>query len=108
MSTLLHDIEGTSVLTYVLGYVGWVLLAFGPLLIAIAAGQFAKWRGCRLDEGRVHPCKVCGVDIGGLLYALGMFGWLTFFTIYIGGLGAIVWTIAFAVKLLSLALPAGG
>ena len=32
--------------------------------------------GCELNEARVMPCVVLGVDIGGVLTTLGVMGWL--------------------------------
>jgi hypothetical protein len=65
-------------------YLLLVLFAVSPILCAMLAGLIAKLCGSQLDEGGVHPCIVCGVDIGGLLYKMGVLGWLSLFTVPIG------------------------
>jgi len=45
------------------------------LLLALGLG-LAFLTGCRVDEGSRHPCPICGLDLGGLLYTLTMMGWL--------------------------------
>ena len=52
------------------------LIAWAPLGAVLAASAVASAFDCRVDEGSVHPCAVAGVDIGSLLYALGVSGWL--------------------------------
>ena len=42
------------------------------LLVALLAWAF----DCRVDEGSVHACSAAGIDIGPVLYGLGMSGWL--------------------------------
>ena len=61
-----------------------------PLIVAATAAMIAKWAGCRLDEGSVHPCKVCGVEVGERLYSMFVNFWLVFITFPIGGLIAFV------------------
>ncbi|GAB6841015.1 hypothetical protein HNR00_004505 [Methylorubrum rhodinum] len=45
------------------------------LLLALGLG-LAFLTGCHVDEGSRHPCVICGLDLGGLLYTLTMMGWL--------------------------------
>ena len=52
------------------------LIAWAPLGAVLVAGAAARVFECRLDEGSVHPCMAAGVDIGPLLYTLGVGGWL--------------------------------
>lgn len=42
------------------------------LLVALLTWAF----DCRVDEGSVHPCSAAGINIGPVLYGLGMSGWL--------------------------------
>jgi hypothetical protein len=72
------------------------LIGLAPLGCAILAYQIAVSLGCRLDEGSVHPCLFMGQDIGGLLYAMGMMGWLMLATIWLLLLAPILW-IAYAI-----------
>jgi hypothetical protein len=52
------------------------LLAWLPLGLLLLGMGVADLLGCEANEGGVQPCLVSGVDIGGLLYALFMMGWL--------------------------------
>lgn len=69
------------------------LFSIGPLLLAISAGAVGKWLGCRVDEGNAHPCNCFGRDIGGLLYACFVMGWLTLLTGPVGVLLAIGYSV---------------
>ena len=71
-----------------------LLSAVLPLILALSAGGVAHALGCRLDEGDVHPCPFLGIDLGELLYALGVLGWLTLATVPIGGGLLLIWLIA--------------
>jgi len=71
-----------------------LLFAVLPLILALSAGGVAHALGCRLDEGDVHPCPFLGIDLGELLYALGVLGWLTLATVPIGGGLLLIWLIA--------------
>ncbi|MFC4639895.1 hypothetical protein [Deinococcus hohokamensis] len=69
----------------------WGFYTFGPVLLLALGVSIAHWRGCRLDEGSVHPCLVLGVDLGGALYTMGMMGWIMLITVPTGLLvGALV------------------
>ena len=61
------------------------------LSVAIATGV-ADSHGCELNEGNVHPCIIGGVDYGGFLYNLGVFGWFFLCSVPLGIVGFIVWT----------------
>ncbi|KQT59679.1 hypothetical protein ASG52_20035 [Methylobacterium sp. Leaf456] len=53
-----------------------ILIVWTPaLLLALGLG-LAFLTGCHVDEGSRHPCVICGLDLGGLLYTLTMMGWL--------------------------------
>lgn len=53
------------------------LIVWTPALLLGLGLGLAFLTGCRVDEGSRHPCLVCGLDIGGLLYTLTTMGWLT-------------------------------
>ncbi|MGH6787259.1 MAG: hypothetical protein ACREBO_10540 [Novosphingobium sp.] len=62
------------------------------IVVAAIAGVF----GCTVDEGSVHPCVVFGNDIGYMLYAMSMMGFLGMATFPTGilaliGFSGIVW-----------------
>jgi hypothetical protein len=82
-----------------LSLLGLFLFTAGPILVALTAGLVALALGCQLDEGNIHACPLLGIDLGGVLYFFGMFGWFTLMTIPFGGIGFLVW-LCFAVVLL--------
>lgn len=90
-----------------LGAAGWLWLSLlglflftaGPILVALTAGLVAATLGCQLDEGNIHSCRLLGIDLGGVLYFFGMFGWFTLMTIPFGAMGLLVW-LGFAAVLL--------
>jgi hypothetical protein len=82
-----------------LSLLGLFLFTAGPILVALTAGLVAVALGCQLDEGNIHACPLVGIDLGGVLYFFGMFGWFTLMTIPFGGIGFLVW-LCFAVVLL--------
>jgi hypothetical protein len=71
-----------------------VLLAVLPLIVALAAGGLAQALGCALDEGSIHPCPFLGMDLGELLYSLGVLGWLSLLTVPTGVGLLLIWLIA--------------
>jgi hypothetical protein len=81
-----------------LSLLGLFLFTAGPILVALTAGLVAVALGCQLDEGNIHACPLLGIDLGGVLYFFGMFGWFTLMTIPFGGIGFLVW-LGFAVVL---------
>ena len=70
-----------------------LLWMFWPLIPAIVAGVIAASRGCKLDEGNVHPCIVFGTDIGELLYTMGVIGLFGIGTFPSGILALVVFTV---------------
>ena len=52
------------------------IVAWAPVLGVAVASWVAGRAGCQLDEGSVHPCPIGPFDVGGLLYSLGVSGWL--------------------------------
>lgn len=67
------------------------VLAWAPAVSVFLAYAVASATGCRVDEGSVHPCVVGGVDIGGLLYSLGLMGWLFIATLPVAALSVLFW-----------------
>ena len=57
------------------------LLAWAPVLSVAFTIAVADLLGCQVDEGSVHPCPgPFGWDLGELLYATGVMGWLMLVT----------------------------
>ena len=78
--TLWHRIRNP-----LLGVAGWAFFSVIPLLVTATAAIIAWLNGCELNEGKPHPCVVCGADIGETLYAMGMMAWLCLITLPVGG-----------------------
>jgi hypothetical protein len=68
----------------------WTLL---PILCVLVASAVASACGCTVDEGAVHPCFVFNIDIGTLLYTLGVMGWLGLVTLPTGAIAFVLYTI---------------
>ncbi|GMA15739.1 hypothetical protein E5F05_06160 [Deinococcus metallilatus] len=75
----------------------WALFTFGPLLSVLVASAVATANGCALDEGSIHPCVIAGWNAGGLLYTLGVLGWLMLLTLpvgaVVGAVGGVLWLV---------------
>lgn len=82
----------------VVAYVGVVLFALAPILVAIGSGSVAHALGCQVDEGSVHPCVVAGMNWGPLFYDLGVLGWLFLVTLPLGGILFVALTIFLLVR----------
>lgn len=67
-------------------YVTVIALVFllAPLSISLAAYSIAGVLNCTLNGANYHPCVFLGLDIGGLLYPMGGFGFLGIITMPIG------------------------
>ncbi len=61
-----------------------------PILSTMIASAIATAMGSRLDEGGSHPCIIFGMDIGELLYAMGVAFWFVLFTFPTGLLAIVV------------------
>ena len=70
-----------------------VVIASAPVLSVVVASVIANACGCKLDEGNVHPCVVLGLDLGELLYAMGVTAWLALATVPLGAIALIFWAI---------------
>jgi hypothetical protein len=64
-----------------------------PMLIAMLAGVIANLAKCELNEGSVNPCVIAGRDVGKMLYAMGVGGWLTLMTMPAALLAALIYSI---------------
>jgi hypothetical protein len=74
-------------------YLVLVLFTVAPILSVAIAGAVARFCGCRLDEGGPHPCILWGVDVGGLLYCMGVAGWFMLLTLPLGALAILAFTL---------------
>jgi hypothetical protein len=74
-----------------------IALALSPIAVTYTAGLIALLLGCDLNEAAVHPCLLLGVNIGPLLYAMGLAVWFVALTVAAGLVAllvlAIVWFI---------------
>lgn len=70
-----------------------MLFAVLPIVGALSAGLMGSVPGCPVDEGSVHTCVVFGLDIGNVLYTLGVMGWFALITMPIGIATAAVGTL---------------
>ena len=61
-----------------------ILLASIPLISVGVAMFISDSSGCTLNEGSIHPCQFYGYEIGGFLYSMFVFGWLSIVTIPLG------------------------
>ena len=75
-----------------IGYAIIALLAGSPVLSVLAASFVASWNGCTLHEGFANRCVMHGIDIGGLLYSMGILGWFMLITLPMGAVSLIAWT----------------
>ena len=70
--------------------VSWTIFPVVCVLIVFAV---APMFGCEVNEGSPTPCLVFGVDIGKILYTLGVMGWLGVVTLPTGGLALVAYTL---------------
>jgi Flp pilus assembly protein TadB len=68
--------------------------------VTYAAGLIALLIGCDLNEASVHACPLLGVNIGPLLYAMGLAVWFVSLTVLAGLLALVVLVIIFIVRTL--------
>lgn len=76
--------EGRGLKTGEIVMIIGVLFAFTPMFFVILSIILANLNGCTVNEGSVNPCSMFGVEVGGLLYAMFVSGWYSFFTIPAG------------------------
>lgn len=65
-------------------YLLLALYTIAPIVSVLIASGIASATGSRLDEAGPHPCIILGIDVGPLLSAMFVAGWLTFFTVPTG------------------------
>ena len=70
--------------------VSWTIFPVVCVLIVFAVAPIV---GCEVNEGSPTPCLVFGVDIGKILYTLGVMGWLGVVTLPTGGLALAAYTL---------------
>ncbi len=75
-----------------------IVIAIIPIISVLIAIAIANMLGCSVDESGSSTCLTPIGDIGDFLSTMGIFGWLTFFTVPTGLLGLIVAVILFAVS----------
>lgn len=68
-----------------------ILVCLLPLVSVMLSGAIARWLGCTVNGAGPQPCMFCGVDIGGVLYNMGVLGYLMMLTLPAAGLMAIGW-----------------
>jgi hypothetical protein len=78
-----------------------VIISVGPMIVTLIAAAIAGALGCPLDEGSVHSCVVLGVDLGGALYAMGLFAWFVMFTFPLGALALLTLLLAWIIAALT-------
>ena len=86
--------------SFVRGALIVIALAFSPIAVTYTAGLIALLIGCDLNEASVHPCPLIGVNIGPLLYAMGLAVWFVSLTVLAGLLALVVLVIIFIVRTL--------
>ena len=69
------------------------LLALAPVISVAMAGGIASLNGCPLTEANITPCVVLGVDLGGVLYGMGVMGWMMLLTLPAGAVAGIGWVV---------------
>lgn len=68
-----------------------IVFALFPVASVLLAGLIATPAGCELNEAVVNPCIIAGIDLGELLYAMGVLGWLMIGTIPVGVILLAIW-----------------
>jgi len=74
-----------------------IALVVIPVLAFVLSLVLSKILGCEVNEAGTSGCYILGIDIGDLLYALSMSGWLLMMTGPVAGLGIVlsfIWFIA--------------
>jgi hypothetical protein len=68
-----------------------IVLCFLPVAAFATAAALSGPFGCAMTEAGPQRCLVLGIDIGGLIYALAVSGWLALATLPVAALIAVVW-----------------
>lgn len=53
-----------------------VAIVWTPFLLLVLSLVLARLTGCEVNEARANPCRIAGIDIGGLLYSTMVMGWV--------------------------------
>jgi hypothetical protein len=75
-----------------------IALAFSPVAVTYTAGFIAVVLGCDLNEASVHPCPLLGVNIGPLLYGMGLAVWFVALTLAAGLVALLVLALVYIVR----------
>ena len=75
-----------------------IALALSPIAVTYTAGLIALLIGCDLNEASVHPCPLLGVNIGPLLYGMGLAVWFVSLTVLAGLVALLVLAIIWIVR----------
>ena len=67
-----------------------MLLALSPIAVTYTAGFIALLIGCDLNEASEHPCPLLGVNVGPLLYGMGLAVWFVSLTVLAGFVALVV------------------
>lgn len=59
------------------GFLLLVLICAVPLVALAASTSIAEMAGCEFNENAVQPCVAMGVDLGGVLAAMVLAGWMS-------------------------------
>jgi hypothetical protein len=84
---------------YAVSLIVIVAVTLAPVASLLVAALIANFFGCRLDEGNLHPCVVGGIDLGAMLYGMGVMGWLFLATLPLGAIALLVWLAVLLVHL---------
>lgn len=82
-----------NVKTYRLGFLSVIGICLLPIVSVLLVGLVANSLGCRVDEGSVHPCIFCGIDIGPVLYVMGVSGWFMLVSLPVAAITSILWVV---------------
>ena len=77
-----------------------ILVAIFPAIPTLVAALIANANNCTLHEGFSNPCVVLGVDIGQILYPMGVSFWLVILSAPLGALGLVVSVVWFVIALI--------
>ncbi len=67
-------------------------VTWAPAVAVVLAYAVGGWAGCRVDEASAYPCPIGTVDVGGLLYLMGISGWYFLATWPVAFLAILFWT----------------
>lgn len=86
---------------YGLALLAIVVFALLPVASVFLTYLIAEANNCQVNEAYVQPCVVLGIDLGGLLYGMGVMGWLMLVTLPLGGGALIVWLVMLVIHYLA-------